>query len=125
MSTSPTTQFVLAVLDTAVRVRRPSGVGSHSDKGYQHLSVAFVQRCIDASGGSSKGPVGVARSFLSTLETEVARDRPVDSRSQVRSEMFSFIEGWYDARRRHSTLGYKSPGEFEALALEAAEVPSP
>ena len=110
---------------------QPSGVVHHSDKGCQYTSVAFGQRCIDASIKPSTESVGdaydnaMAESFFSTLETEVIRGRPLKSRSQARSEMFSFIEGWYNPRRRHSALGYKSPSEFEALALEAAAVPSP
>lgn len=131
MSPSLATQLVLAALEMAVGVRQPSGVVHHSDKGCQYTSVAFGQRCIDASIKPSTGSVGdaydnaMAESFFSTLETEVIRGRPLPSRSQARSEMFSFIEGWHNPRRRHSALGYKSPNEFEALALEAAAAPSP
>lgn len=130
MSPSLATQLVLAALEMAVRDRQPTGVVHHSDKGCQYTSVAFGQRCIDASIKPSTGSVGdaydnaMAESFFSTVETEVIRGRPLKSRSQARSEMFSFIEGWYNPRRRHSALGYKSPNQFEALALEAAAVPS-
>jgi putative transposase len=130
MSHSLATQLVLAALEMAVRDRQPTGVVHHSDKGCQYTSVAFGQRCIDASIKPSTGSVGdaydnaMAESFFSTVETEVIRGRPLKSRSQARSEMFSFIEGWYNPRRRHSALGYKSPNQFEALALEAVAVPS-
>jgi len=130
MGSSLATQLVLAALEMAVRDRQPTGVVHHSDKGCQYTSVAFGQRCIDASIKASTGSVGdaydnaMAESFFSTVETEVIRGRPLKSRSQARSEMFSFIEGWYNPRRRHSALGYKSPNQFEALALEAAAVPS-
>jgi putative transposase len=130
MSPSLATQLVLAALEMAVRDWQPTGVVHHSDKGCQYTSVAFGQRCIDASIKPSTGSVGdaydnaMAESFFSTVETEVIRGRPLKSRSQARSEMFSFIEGWYNPRRRHSALGYKSPNQFEALALEAAAAPS-
>lgn len=130
MSHSLATQLVLAALEMAVRDRQPTGVVHHSDKGCQYTSVAFGQRCIDASIKPSTGSVGdaydnaMAESFFSAVETEVIRGRPLKSRSQARSEMFSFIEGWYNPRRRHSALGYKSPNQFEALALEAVAVPS-
>ena len=47
------------------------------------------------------------------------------SKSHARSEVFSFIEGWYNPRRRHSALGYKSPNQFEEAALATAAFPSP
>lgn len=131
MSPSLATQLVLAALEMAVRDRQPTGVVHHSDKGCRYTSVVFGQRCIGASIKPSTGSVGdaydnaMAESFFSTVETEVIRGRPLESRSQARSEMFSFIEGWYNPRRRHSALGYKSPNQFEAHALEAAAVPSP
>lgn len=131
MSTSLATQLVLAALEMAVRVRQPAGVVHHSDKGCQYTSVAFGQPCIDASIKPSTGSVGdsydnaMAERFFSTVETEVIRGRPLKSRSRARSEMFSFIKGWYNPRRRHFALGYKALNEFEALALEADAVPSP
>jgi putative transposase len=131
MSTGLATPLVLAALEMAVRGRQPTGVVHHSDKGCQYTSIAFGQRCIDAAIKPSTGSVGdaydnaMAESFFSTLEAEVIRGRSFKSRSQARSEMFSFIEGWYNPRRRHSALGYKSPKQFEEAALATAESPSP
>jgi len=102
MSPSVATQRVLAALGTSVRVRHPTGVVPHSDKGCQSTSVAFGQRCIDASIKPSTGSVGdaydnaMAECFFSPLETEVIRGRPLPSRSQARSAMFSCIEGSYN-----------------------------
>src|SRR5205823_254853 len=118
--------LVLAALEMAVRQRQPSGVVHHSDKGCQYTAIAFGQRCIDAGIRPSTGTVGdaydnaMAESFFSTLEHELLARRPLRARSQTRGEVFSFIEGWYNLRRRHSALGYKSPNEFETVAVEAA-----
>ena len=113
-----------------MRLRQPTDVVHHSDKGCQYTSVAFGQRCIDAGIKPSTGTVGdaydnaMAESFFSTLEAEVIGRTTLKTRHQARDEMFSFIEGWYNPRRRHSALGYKSPEQFEE-ALEAALLPSP
>jgi putative transposase len=131
MNSSLATPLVLAAIEMAIRLRQPTDVVHHSDKGCQYTSIAFGQRCIDAAIKPSTGTVGdaydnaMAESFFSTLEVEVIRGRSLKSRSQARSEVFSFIEGWYNPRRRHSALGYKSPNQFEALALQASAVPSP
>ena len=131
MSTSLATPLVLAALEMAVRDRQPFDVVHHSDKGCQYTSVAFGKRCIDAGVKPSTGTVGdaydnaMAESFFSTLEAEQFQGRALKPRSQTRSDVFSFIEGWYNPRRRHSALGYKSPQQFEEAALATASVPSP
>lgn len=131
MSPSLATPLVLAALEMAMRLRQPTGVVHHSDKGCQYTSVAFGQRCIDAGIQPSTGTVGdaydnaMAESFFSTLEAEVIGRTTLKTKLQARDEMFSFIEGWYNPRRRHSALGYKSPKQFEEAALEAALLPSP
>lgn len=131
MSASLATPLVLAALEMAVRQRQPSDVVHHSDKGCQYTSVAFGQRCVEAGIKPSTGSVGdaydnaMAESFFSTLECELLARTPLRSRDQTRNEVFSFIEGWYNPRRRHSALGYKSPQRFEEAALEAVGSPSP
>jgi putative transposase len=131
MSPSLATPLVLAALEMAVRMRQPSDVVHHSDKGCQYTSVAFGQRCIDAGIKPSTGSVGdaydnaMAESFFSTLECELIARTSLKSKSQARSEVFSFIEGWYNPRRRHSALGYKSPNQFEQAAVATAEFSSP
>ena len=125
MSTSLATPLVLSALEMAVRQRQPTGVVHHSDKGCQYTSVAFGQRCIDAAIQPSTGTVGdaydnaMAESF-STLEHELLARRPLRPRSQTRGEVFSFIEGWYNPRRRHSSLEYLAPLEFERRFAEVA-----
>lgn len=131
MSPSLATPLVLAALEMAVRQRQPKGTVHHSDQGCQYTSVAFGQRLIDAGLKPSMGSVGdaydnaMAESFFSTLESELLARIDFESRDQARREVFSFIEGWYNPRRRHSALGYKSPNEFEATAALAAQSLSP
>jgi putative transposase len=122
MSTSLATPLVLGAIEMAVRQRQPSGTVHHSDHGCQYTSTAFGQHLIDAGLKPSMGTVGdaydnaLAESFFSTFECEVIARQSLKTRDQARREAFSFIEGWYNPRRRHSALGYKSPAEFEALA---------
>ncbi len=130
MSTSLATELVLTALEMAVRQRQPSGVVHHSDKGCQHTSIAFGHRCIEAGVKPSTGSVGdaydnaMAESFFSTLECEVIARQSLKTKDHARSEVFSFIEGWYNPRRRHSAIGYKSPNQFEEAAVQAAMAPS-
>ena len=119
MATTLATRLVLDALDMALLTRRPNGVIHHSDHGSQYTSIEFGQRCRDAGVRPSMGSVGDAydnamcESFFATLECELlARSRfrtPADARSAV----FSFIEGFYNPRRRHSSIGYLSPVEYE------------
>ena len=131
MSASLSTPLVLAALEMAIRARQPSGVVHHSDRGCQYTSVAFGQKCIDAGIKPSMGTVGdaydnaMAESFFSTLECELLGRQPLKPRDETRRGVFSYIEGWYNPRRRHSALGYKSPVEFEESASLTLAAPSP
>jgi putative transposase len=130
-SGSLATPLVLTALESAIAARQPSGVVHHSDKGCQYTSVAFGRRSIEAGIQLSTGSVGdaydnaMAESFFSTVETELIARTTLRTKAQAESELFAYIEGWYNPRRRHSALGYKSPQEFEEVAQEAAVSPSP
>ena len=54
-------------------------------------------------------------SFFSTLKRELVHHRRYQTRVEARAELFEYIEVWYNRRRRHSSLGYQSPAEYEAL----------
>ena len=119
MATTLATQLVLDARDMALLVRRPRGVIHHSDQGSQYTSIEFGQRCRDAGVRPSMGSVGDAydnamcESFFATLECErLARSR-FKTPAEARSAVFSFIEGFYNRRRRHSSIGYLSPVDFE------------
>jgi len=64
----------------------------------------------------------VAESFFATLKTELVYTRRFATRSEAREAIFEFVEVFYNRRRRHSTLGYVSPMEFEMKFIEQKKV---
>jgi putative transposase len=127
MATHMRSELVISALDMAIGQRDARGVIHHSDQGTQYTSIAFGDRCIEEGIVPSMGSVGdcydnaMCESFFATLECELLdRTRFVDPR-QAKAEVFEWIEGWYNPRRRHSALNYLSPNEFEERAsLEVA-----
>ena len=120
------TELVLAALEMAVQQRRPTSVIHHLDQGCQYTAIAFGARCREAGVRPSMGSVGdcfdnaLCESFFATLECELlARHRWSDP-AHARQAIFDFIEGWYNTRRRHSTLGQVSPAEFERTQMGLA-----
>ena len=55
----------------------------------------------------------VIESFFAILKSELTRHRTYRTKAEAKSDIFWYIEGFYNHRRRHSTLGYKSPDQFE------------
>jgi len=119
MATTLHTQVVLDALDMALSQRRPSGVIHHSDQGSQYTSIEFGKRCREAGVRPSMGSIGdaydnaMAESFFATLECELLDRRRFKTQAEARMAVFEFIEGFYNPRRRHSSLGYLSPIKFE------------
>jgi Integrase core domain len=119
MAATLATQLVLDALNMALVTRRPKGVIHHSDQGSQYTSIAFGQRCRDAGVRPSMGSVGDAydnamcESFFATLECELLHRCRFKTQVEARRAIFAFIEGWYNPRRRHSSIGYLSPIDFE------------
>jgi putative transposase len=109
--------LVLAALNMALQQRKAKGVVHHSDQGSQYTSVAFGKRCTEMGVRPSMGSVGdaydnaMAESFFATLECELIDRRSWPTKAEARMALFTFIEGWYNPRRRHSALGYASPIE--------------
>jgi putative transposase len=124
-----TTDLVLAALNMAITQRKPRDVIHHSDQGSQYTSLAFGTRCAQMGVRTSMGSVGdaydnaMAESFFATLECELLERRSFESKAQARTALFSYIEGWYNPRRRHSALGYQSPMNFERQHATAANAP--
>ena len=114
------TGLVLAALKMALDQRRPDQVIHHSDQGSQYTSIAFGNHCREAGVSASMGTVGdcfdnaMAESFFATLECELLDRTVFRTRDAARLEVFDFIEGFYNPKRRHSSIGYLSPVEFEA-----------
>ena len=119
-----TAELVLTALNMAITQRRPTGVIHHSDQGSQYTSVAFGQRCMKMGVRPSMGRVGdaydnaMAESFFASLECELIDRRSFQSKAEARLALFTYIEGWYNPRRRHSALGRISPINFERTYLE-------
>jgi putative transposase len=119
METHLRTELILAALNMAITQRRPSAVVHHSDRGCQYTSYAFGKRCQEAGIMPSMGSVGdaydnaMAESFFATLERELLNRRRFRSQAEAKMAVFEWIEGWYNPRRRHSSLGYRSPVNYE------------
>lgn len=121
MATHMRTELVLDALDMALAGRKPRGVIHHSDQGGQYTSLAFGRRCELMGVLPSMGSVGdaydnaMAESFFGTLECELLDRYTFRTPTEARQAVFRYIEGWYNPRRRHSSLGYLSPAKFEAM----------
>lgn len=113
------TPLVTDALDMAITTRRPKRLIHHSDRGSQYTSTAFGNRCRQTGIHMSMGRRGdaydnaVAESFFATLETELLDRTSFATRDQARSEVFDYIEGFYNPTRRHSAIGYHSPADYE------------
>lgn len=123
MSDRMKSQLVIDALAMAIEQRRPpAGLIHHSDRGSQYASGAF-QALLKAHGMtcsmSRKGEVydnAVMESFFGTLKTELVHAARYATREQARAAIFDWIEVFYNRQRLHSTLGYKSPADFESAA---------
>jgi putative transposase len=122
------TELMLRALDMALVQRRPDGVIHHSDQGCQYTSIAFGRRCRDAGVRPSMGSVGdcfdnaMCESFFATLECELLARIRFDTREQAQQALFSWIEGWYNISRRHSSIGYRAPIRYEQLHEEQKQI---
>ena len=129
MATTLHTTVVLDALSMALAMRRPRGVIHHSDQGAQYTSIEFGNRCREAGVRPSMGSVGdaydnaMAESFFATLECELLARSRFKTQAEARNAVFEFIEGFYNPRRRHSSLEYLSPVEFERRHWEPAVSP--
>jgi putative transposase len=113
-------ELVVDALQMAVARRRPApGLIHHSDQGSQYVSLAFGQAARDAGIARSMGSKGdcwdnaVAESFFATLKKELVHRRSWPSRRELTTEVFEYIEAFYNRVRRHSTLGMLSPADYE------------
>jgi putative transposase len=122
MSTSLSRELALDALDMALRTcAPPEGLLHHSDRGCQYASAdyqsALAKRGIRCSM-SRKGNCwdnAVAESFFATLKTELVNEADYATRAQARTSIFEYLEIFYNRRRRHSSLGYLSPLNYELM----------
>jgi putative transposase len=97
----------------------PPGVIFHSDRGSQYTSEEFREFCRRNGVRPSVGRTGscfdnaVAESFFATIKKELIHTRPWPTIDRLRTAVFEYIESYYNRRRRHSTIGYNTPIEYE------------
>lgn len=124
MNAAMTSQLVVDALMMAVRRRgRPDAVLHHSDRGSQYTSDQFQRLLADQGIQCSMSRAGnvwdnaAMESFFSSLKTERTARKVYRTRNHARADIFDYIERFYNPKRRHSTLGYLSPMEYEMKAL--------
>lgn len=121
-----TAQLVSDALLTAIwRRGAPKSLIHHSDRGSQYTSEGLqgllAEHGIECSMSRSGDcwDNAVAESFFSTMKVERTDHKMYSTRDQAKADVFDYIEKFYNPRRRHSTLGYVSPVEFEQMAVVA------
>lgn len=127
MDEQATTTLTLRALEMALHQRAvPGGLLHHSDRGSQYGAVAYQQRLAACGIQCSMSRPGncwdnaVVESFFATLKTELLVPAHLyPTRQDVRTAIFEYIEGFYNRTRRHSTLDYLSPVEFEQRAAQS------
>ena len=128
LDTTLSTRLPLTALDMAIRRRKPSaGLLHHSDRGCQYTSAEYRAALAELGVTVSMSRKGncwdnaVAESFFATLKTELVYRRTWPARFELRAAIFEYIEVFYNRRRLHSSIGYKTPAEHESdYALDAA-----
>jgi transposase InsO family protein len=120
MSERMTSSIVVDALEMAIGRRAPpAGLVHHSDRGAQYAAHAFrglLERHRIVCSMSGKGNCydnAVKESFFHTLKAELCEHEHYSTRDQARASVFDFIEVFYNRQRLHSTLGYRTPAEFE------------
>jgi putative transposase len=126
MSASMTAQLVADALTMAIwRRGKPQALLHHSDRGSQYTSDQFQRLLTDHGVTCSMSRSGnvwdnaAMESFFSSLKTERTARRTYRTRDEARADVFDYVERFYNPRRRHSTLGYLAPTEFEMRAQSA------
>jgi len=122
-------EMAVAALEMAILQRRlqptNGSLTHHSDRGVQYASklyqgklAAYQMKCSMSRKGNCWDNA-VVESFFHTLKTEHLSFFKFETRTQARQTIFEWIEVFYNRQRRHSTLGYLSPVQFEDLKKEA------
>lgn len=123
MSTTMTAQLVADALVMAIwRRGKPDALLHHSDRGSQYASDQFQRLMADHGVICSMSRSGnvwdnaAMESFFSSLKTERTARKVYRTRDEAKADVFDYIERFYNPKRRHSTIGYLSPMEFEQRA---------
>ena len=120
MASHMTSQLVLAALQMAYAKRRSQcGLIFHSDRGSQYaslivrawLSLHGMRQSMSGTGNCyDNAPM---ESFWHSMKVEETHGQNFATRDEAKHSVFAYIEGWYNTTRMHSSLGYKSPAQFE------------
>lgn len=129
MSSRMKAQLVCDALTMAVWQRQPeAGLVAHSDRGSQYASKGY-RRLLKAHGiegsMSRKGDCwdnAVVESFFGSLKQERVQWRSYQTRHEAQQDVLNYITMFYNSRRLHSYLGYKSPNQYEAEMAEVRKV---
>lgn len=120
VSSSLTKEFVVSTIEKAIKSRKPvSGLIFHSDRGSQYASNEVRNLLAEEGIKQSMSSTGncydnaTAESFFHTLKTELVYFEQYQSRKEAELSIFEYIECFYNRRRRHSSLNYLSPEQFE------------
>lgn len=120
MQADMSTALVLNALDMATQTRKPkAGLLHHSDRGSQYCSHLYQQRLATHQMKVSMSRKGNCwdnapmESFFGSLKSEMVYHCHFRTHDEARREVFAYIEGFYNIRRRHSTLNYMTPIEYE------------
>jgi putative transposase len=112
-------ELVVDALEMARLRRQPTGTVVHADHGSQYCSWVFGQRLCHAGLLGSMGTVGdaldnaVAESFFASLQCELLDRHHWHTRTELARAMIHYVDAFYNPHRRHSTLGYLSPIDYE------------
>lgn len=130
MATHLRTELVVDALEMALWRRNPDvGLIHHTDRGVQYTALSFSKRLEEAGIVASMGRLGsaldnaISESFVANLKCELLlHEHSFVSREAARTALFDYIEGFYNRVRRHSSLGYLSPAEYEQATMEEVAV---
>jgi transposase InsO family protein len=122
MGSRLTAELAREALTMALARRKPKpGLLHHSDRGVQYASLDYQRLLTDSRITCSMSRKGncwdnaVVESFFGTLKKELIHDQRYPTREAATQDVFEWIEVFYNRKRRHTTLGYRSPAEFEAM----------
>jgi len=114
------TELPLAALMMAAQRQRPAeGLICHSDRGSQYASEAYGRQLLAMKAKPSMSRTACCydnapmESFFHTLKVELVHQRQWATREDARRDLFAYIEGYYNRRRIHSALGYRTPEQAE------------
>lgn len=120
MGTQPNQALALGALDMAIAHRRPSpGLVHHTDRGSVYAAriyrdrIGSIKAKASMSGKKSAYDNAVAESFFSNLKNELVHHCDFKTRDHARAAVFDYIELYYNRKRLHQSLGYRTPLEFE------------